>query len=108
MKTFRVSMLALALFAAFALRAIAGDNWLIGTWSTAAGLTYAFTASDVTLTGPNGKIGPFGNAKYDVSGDTIVVSADGLPGKATVKKTDDTHATIDVGDGTDPVAIVKQ
>ena len=107
MKTLRLTILALALFAAFAVRAVADDNWLLGSWVSSAGMTYAFTETDVTLTGPSGKLGPFGNAKYQVDGDTITVSADGLPGKAVVKKTDDTHATLDAGDGS-PVALTKQ
>jgi hypothetical protein len=99
----RVSVLAFA----FAVQAIAGDNWLIGTWSSAAGLTYAFTADDITMTGPNGKLGPFKVTSYDVVGDTVTVTAEGLPGKAIAKKTDDTHATLDTGDGA-PVALTKQ
>jgi hypothetical protein len=108
MKTVRVSMLALALFAAFAVQAMADDNWLIGTWATSAGLAYTFSATDVQIKSPDGKMPPFGNVKYEINGDTIVVSADGLPGKATFKMTDATHATLSMGPGTDPVPLTKQ
>jgi hypothetical protein len=102
-KILRVSVLALVLFAAFAMRAIAADNWLIGSWTTAAGLTYTFTPEDVLIQGPAGNGGPYAVTHYAIDGDTIKVTADGLPGTATAKRIDDTHATLDVGDGAKPV-----
>jgi hypothetical protein len=105
-RTTTVALVLAAAVATLAARAIAGDNWLIGTWSTSTGLSYTFTDADVTLAQGGATLGTYGNAKYDVEGDTIVVSADGLPGKATFKKADGTHATVDTGSG-DPVAITK-
>ncbi len=107
MKVLRIALVAIVLFSALAIRAVADDNWLLGTWATAAGTTYTFTESDVTLKGPNGAMGPFKNVNYGVDGETITVTADGLPGKAVVKKSDDTHASLDSGDG-NPVALTKQ
>lgn len=106
----RASALTLALtfvFAAsLALQAIASDNWLIGTWSSATGLTYTFTAELLTIAGPEGKVGPLKVTSYAVDGNTITVTADGLPGKAVAKKTDDTHAVFD--NGVDPpIAVTK-
>jgi hypothetical protein len=85
------------------------DNWVIGTWATTTtpALNYVFTASDVTLKGPNGNLGPFKVTSYDIKGDTIVITAQGLPGKATITKSDATHAKFDDGSGT-PADIVKQ
>jgi hypothetical protein len=101
----RVSILLLVLFAAFAVRAMAEDNWLIGTWSTSTGLSYVFTAADVTLSGPGGKSGPY-KASYDIAGDTITVVAEGI-GQAILKKTDATHATLNA-EGGPPAELTKQ
>jgi hypothetical protein len=107
-KCLRVSIFALVLLCSVAaLRATAADNWLIGTWATAAGLTYTFTADDVTLTGPSGKIGPLKVTSYDIADKTITVTADGLPGKAIATMVDATHASLDPGDGT-AVSLTKQ
>ena len=103
-KCLRVSIFALVLLGSIAaLRATAAGNWLIGTWATSAGLTYTFTADDVTLTGPSGKIGPFKVTSYDINDKTITVTADGLPGRAIVTMVDATHATLDPGDATVPL-----
>jgi hypothetical protein len=102
-KILRVSILALALLAAFSLRAAAADNWLLGSWSAASGITYTFTAENVFISAPGGNGGPFPVTRYIVNGDTITVSADGLPGTATAKRIDDTHATLDTGNGYEPV-----
>ena len=95
-----------ALVVGFALRGTASDNWLIGTWTSATGLTYTFTTDSLTITGPEGKIGPLKVTSYAVDGNTITVTAEGLPAKAIAKKTDEAHAVFD--NGVDPpIAVTK-
>jgi hypothetical protein len=111
MQILRPSVLTIALTFAivvgFALRATASDNWLIGTWTSATGLTYIFTTDALTIVGPEGKVGPLKVTSYTVDGNTITVTADGLPAKAIAKKTDDTHAVFD--NGVDPpIAVTKK
>ena len=79
---------------------------MIGMWTSATGLTYIFTADSLTITGPEGKVGPLKVTGYAVDGTTITVTADGLPAKAVAKKTDDTHAVFD--NGVDPPITVTK
>jgi hypothetical protein len=108
MKRFLVaSFLVLALSGCTSGGGAAGDNWLVGSWTVdKQPFTYTFTASDITMKGPTGNIGPM-KATYDIKGDVIVVTAEGMPTKATATKTDATHAKFDDGSGK-PSDIVKQ
>jgi len=111
MRTLRFTILAFVLFAALAVRAVAADdNWLLGTWASTGTpdvVRYIFTETEVALEGPDGPLGaPHKITSYDIEGDTIVVTAEGLPEKATVTKSDATHAKLDSGGRT--VDLVKQ